>query len=331
MKLLTTSLAALALSSTTAFAATIIDNGIIQLGVDDFGQLNVPGGTPSAADGTTDVGLRFLPTGNEATSHGCLCEGWGVGIGDTMESGSANNDFGVSGLSLISFNSTASSATSVVEMGTSLRITHTFAPATETPNLYQVNVSIENISGVDITDLRYTRTFDWDIEPDTFNELVTHAGVEATTSLLYSNDDGFADSDPFGFRSAILAPENVSFEDSGPDDHGSNFDFGFGGLIAGEAYDFDIFYGATSTETEALAALGEVRAELYSLGQCASDPAGLGLSDCNTFIFGFTGVGGTVVIPDPTPSAVPVPAAGGLLLIGLGALGALRRKKSKAA
>tara|TARA_R110002020_G_scaffold130508_1_gene292026 strand:+ start:445 stop:1446 length:1002 start_codon:yes stop_codon:yes gene_type:complete len=333
MRVLTLSLAALALTSSAAFAASIIDNGVIQLGVDDFGQLNIDGGVPSPVDGTTEVGLRFLPSGNEATSHGCLCEGWGVGIADTMEFGFANNDDGVSGLSLVSFGSTASTATSVVEMGTSLRVTHSFGPAAETPNLYRVNVSIENISGVDINDLRYTRTFDWDIEPETFSELVTHAGVETTTALLYSNDNGFNNSNPFAVRNALLAPANSSFEDSGPRDHGSNFDFGFGGLMADDTYEFDIFYGAAGTEAGALAALGEVGAELYSLGQCGSDPEGLGLNGCNTFIFGFSGVGGAIVIPDPTPTPgeVPIPAAGWLFLSAIGGLGALRFRKSKAA
>jgi len=48
-----------------------IDNGTIQLGVWNEGHLNVPGGPPSL-QGTTVVGLRYLPTGAEATAPGCL-------------------------------------------------------------------------------------------------------------------------------------------------------------------------------------------------------------------------------------------------------------------
>ncbi|MCX7594124.1 MAG: hypothetical protein N2235_10250, partial [Fischerella sp.] len=58
--------------------AAIISNGTIQLGVNQEGHLNVPGGTPSSGSGTTSVGLRFLPTNADGTAPGCLCEGWGV-------------------------------------------------------------------------------------------------------------------------------------------------------------------------------------------------------------------------------------------------------------
>ena len=303
-----------------AHAAAIIDNGTIQLGVDDYGQLNVPGTVPSPVEGTTEVGLRYLPTGNESTSHGCLCEGWGVGIADgsgtPIISGSANNADGVFGLSLVSFTSDATSATSIVDLGTSLRITHAFAPAAETPDLYRVTVTIENISDVDIADLRYTRTFDWDIEPDTFNEFVTQQGVATTPSVLLAIDNGFVDSDPFGDREEIVPGGTGDFVDLGPEDHGSNFDFGFGALAAGESFTFDIFYGASLTEFGALTALSLVEAELYSLGQPERDPLGLGLDGANTFIFGFAGVGGEVVVP---PVRVPEPASLLLLLTALAA------------
>jgi type IV pilus assembly protein PilY1 len=329
-----------------ASATAIIDNGVIQLGVDDLGQLNVPGGVASPVDGTTAVGLRHMPTGLESTSHGCLCEGWGVGIADAggarIASGSANNALGVSNLALVSFGSTASTATSVTELlgdgGASLlRITHAFGPAAETPNLYRVNVSVENISGSLVEDLRYTRTFDWDVEPESFSEVVTHQGVATTPSVLSAVDDGFADSDPFILRSEIVAGGTGDFVDLGPDDHGSNFDFGFGGLAAGEVFEFDIFYGAARTEAEALASLGEVGAEVFSLGQAGSDPDGTGFSATGaktaTFIFGFSGVGGEIIIDDPTPEPdvpdVPLPAAVWLMGAGIAGLGGLRALRGR--
>lgn len=310
--------------------SAIIDNGTIQMGVDTLGQLNVSGGAPSAG-GVAATGLRYMPTNFEATAPGCLCEGWGVGIGETGQGGSANNANATAGLTSVSFNNTASTATSVVTVdGTGLRVTHTFAPAAETANLYRVSVKIENTSASAIADLRYTRTFDWDVEPTAFREYVTHVGTGSTTSLLYSNNNGFENSNPFASRSTLNGvAANTDFKDEGAFDHGSNFDFGFGELKAGEAYDFDIFYGAAANESLALAALGSVGVELYSLGQ-SSAPGGGANDDGVTFMFAFKGVGGSVVVPPPGPSPIPVPAAGFLLLGGIGTMGALRLRRKNA-
>lgn len=96
-----------------AAGAAIIDNGTIQMGVDTYGQLNVGGGSPSAG-GVSATGLRYMPTNYEATAPGCLCEGWGVGIGETGTAGYANNSAGTGGLTSVSFSNTSSTATSVV-------------------------------------------------------------------------------------------------------------------------------------------------------------------------------------------------------------------------
>lgn len=310
-----------------AFASGIIDNGTIQLGVDDLGQLNVPGGVPSPVSGTTIVGLRYLPTGNESTSHGCLCEGWGVAANfadASSGSGYANNAAGTAGLGLVSFASDATSATSIVMMG-ALKVTHAFAPAAETPNLYRVTVTIENTGAVDVDNLFYRRTFDWDVEPDTFSEYVTIGGTAAATAVLAANDNGFCSSNPFVGCGSILGVGD--FVDLGPTDHGANFDFDFGALAAGESFTFEIFYGGATTEADAFAALGLVGAEVYSFGQPSRDPAGTGAGGSNTFIFGFAGVGG-----DPLPPpAVPVPAALPLFLTALVGGGWLRRRRKAAA
>lgn len=313
-------------AATAASASAIITNGTVTLGVDDFGQLNVDGGMPSPFTGTTEVGLRFNETGNEATSHGCLCEGWGVGIGGTAIGGSANNDRGgASGLTLVDFSSTATTATSVVRVGTSLEVTHAFAPSMDTPNLYRVTVSITNISGADITNLLYRRTFDWDVEPTTFSEFVTIGGSAGATAVTAAVNNGFCDSSVFAGCATLGGAPSGDITDFGPLDHGANFDFDFGALADGATFTFDIFYGAALTERGAIAALAAVGAEVFSLGQCDDDPRGLGDAGCNTFVFGFRGVGGDPVDPIPVPAALP------LFLAGLGGFGALRRMKKKAA
>jgi type IV pilus assembly protein PilY1 len=310
-----------------ASAAAIISNGVITLGVDNEGQLNVPGGAPSPVTGTTAVGLRFNATGNEATAHGCFCEGWGVGIGGSGVGGSANNAQGVSEIGVISFTSTASTATSRVSVfGDALRVTHAYAPAAETPNLYRVTVTIENTSDADIANLLYRRTFDWDVEPTTFSELVTIGGSAGASAVLQATNDGFCSSSVFASCGTIGGAPAGDITDFGPLDHGANFDFDFGALADGASFTFEIFYGAALTEAGALGALAAVGAEVFSLGQCASDPRGVGANGCNTFVFGFKGVGGTPIDPNP----IPVPAALPLFLAGLAGFGALRRRRAPA-
>lgn len=316
-------LLAVAVLPLTAFAslAAVIDNGTIQLGVDTFGQLNV---TNDA--GTDIIGVTDLRTGHEATSPGCLCEGWGVGIADSggtaVASGSANNSNGVFNLTSVSFMPVGTdSVTSVVDMGTSLRVTHAFAPTPETDDLYRVTVTIENISGAIIDDLRYRRVMDWDVEPTPFFEFVTIGGTAVATAVLFASNNGFESADPFAGTSNLGAVGD--FTDFGPSDHGALFDFGFGSLGIGEKFSFEIFYGASLTEAGAFAALAAVGAEVYSLGQASDDAAGV-RPGRSTFIFGFSGVGGVVVPP------VPVPASALLLLGGLGMIGGLRLRRRSA-
>ncbi|OBP13704.1 hypothetical protein A5320_17440 [Rheinheimera sp. SA_1] len=313
-----------------ANASAIITDGNVKLGVDDYGNLNI-GGDIGSVTGTTAVGLRYLTANGEyeATSHGCLCEGWGVAIADNNTSGYANNAAGTAGLSVDSFSSTASTASSTTLMGSALKITHSFALAAETANLFRVKVTIENTSGADINNLLYRRTFDWDTDPSPFNEYVTIGGTAAATAVLAASNDGFCSSNPLSGCPGSVSGDFVA---AGPTDHGANFDFDFGALVAGGTYSFDIFYGAASNKTAALNALGEVGAEVYSLGWSGLDANQDGTSDNGsdatpTFIFGFSGVGG-VALPDPTDVPAPAP----VLLLGLGLFGlAMSRRQRKAA
>lgn len=290
-------------------AGAIIGNGVIQLGVRHTGDLNVPGGSRSMG-GTSTVGLRYAPTGAESTAPGCTCEGWGVwdrsaGSG-TGRKGWANSAFGYGNIVVESFTSTASEATAVTRMGAgtgTFRVTHHYAPSAETPNLYQVNVTIENISATP-ADLIYRRVMDWDIEPTPFREFVTlQRGT--STDLWRTDNNGFNSGDPSSFGS--FGQFNVNFVDNGPRDHGALFDFAFGTLAPGAKKSFKTFYGAAGNEVDAKKALGFVGAEVYSFGQ-PSSPNGAALGVPNTFIFAFGAVGGTPVEPPP-PEANKPPVA----------------------
>src|SRR5688500_14128290 len=61
-----------------ADAGAVINNGFIQMGVDNYGQLNVGGGSSSMGCGTSTVGVRFMQTTADGTACGCMCEGWGA-------------------------------------------------------------------------------------------------------------------------------------------------------------------------------------------------------------------------------------------------------------
>ena len=292
------------------YPAVCITNGTILLAVNPTGELNTGDATGSVA-GPGDAGLEYVPTGNDSTSPGCLCEGWGVADPGSGVWGGADLDTegeGGTNLVLESFEYTGSTATSVVLVvdetdAPVFRVTHEYVPSTATPNLYQVNVTIENVSGVAIATVQYRRVMDWDIEPTAFDEFVTIDGG-SPSALFYSSDDGFASPNPLSGPSAILFEGNAV--DSGPDDHGALFDFAFGPLGIDGKISFVIFYGAAATEAEAQAALAAVGAEAYSFGQTSTDPAG---GTPNTFIFAFGKVGGTPIFPPGGPVVVPPPAA----------------------
>jgi len=253
----------------------------VAIGVNDQGHLIFGG-----------VGLTFPGVGN-ALTPGCACEAWGVSGNGIV--GFAGLTTGISNITLDSFISTASTATSVVHLTSlaALRITQSFAPSVGSPNfLFADTVTIANTGGTPITDVRYSRAMDWDVPPTAFSEFVTIQGLPAVR-LVFSNDNGFAVPNPL-VNPAAISPgtTNVNFTDSGPDDHGAFFTFAFGDLAAGASVTFGIFYGAAPTEAGALSALTAVGAGIYSLGQ---SNGGQITGSPATYMFGFEGVGGTGV------------------------------------
>jgi type IV pilus assembly protein PilY1 len=242
--------------------------------------------------------------------------------------GYANEAAGTGGLTLGSFSSTATTATSIVALSglPGLTIKQEYFEATAAPGaLFQNRVTITNTSGASVTDVRYVRVMDWDVPLTEFNEFVTIKGTATTAALEKSHLDGFASSNPLDTScdgGCGYGGVDVDVTDAGPSDHGAYFRFNFGKLEDGESYTFDIFYGATSSEAAALAAIGAAGMELYSLGQSSPPSGDPVLGTPATFIFGFKGVGGVVIEPVSAPGTL---ALAGLALLGLGA--ASRRRQ----
>lgn len=304
--------------------SAIISNGVVQLGINPAGNLNVYGGEPSSG-GTPAVGLRYVPTNADATAPGCLCEGWGVAAGPGPDphagtSGYANEDtdFGANNLEVVEFSNTADSARSVVDVlgdggAPVMRVTHDYEPFPGSPNLYRAAVTVENLTGSPIGDLLYRRVMDWDVEPTAFQEYVTIDGDESSDFLRYSSDDGFASANPLAGPSTFGS--EGFFTDAGPTDQGALFDFGFGALPPLESRSFTVFYGAAGTEADAIDAVAAAQAEIWSLGQ-PSTPDGQTLGTPNTFVFGFSGVGGAGAGADARPPVTLATSAPTRLPVG---------------
>jgi hypothetical protein len=302
----------------TAGAQAIITNGTVQLGVAPTGNLIVPGGTPSSGTGTTQVGIRYVPTNAEGTAAGCECEGWGVGDALSGVAGYANLDTdGIVNLETVSFVSTVSTATSVVDVVNPangihlMRVTHAYLPEPLSPVLYRVNVTIQNLTGSNIS-LRYRRVMDWDIEPTAFDEYVTV--IKGSSPLLtQTTNNGFDTANPLSPPVPLAdRPASGTFIDwplgssdpVAPLDQGAQFSFDFGTLSAGATRSFTTFLGAAGSEAEMEAARGLVAMEAYSLGEPVLraptvenepiDSNGNGYPDSaetgapNTFLLGFS-------------------------------------------
>ena len=194
---------ALVLTASPASAATsagaVISNGTVMLGVNANGSLNYDcagrgdtGCPPNSVQNVREVGLRFQPLNLESTAGGCLCEGWGVGDGGSglVGGGTVSNE-APGHTTVESFSSPSpTEAISTVRVadpskpGFKLQVVHDYHSTSLTPRVFIASVKIKNIGTNPITDLRYRRDMDWDIEPTAFHEWVTIQGTAPSSLRL---------------------------------------------------------------------------------------------------------------------------------------------------
>jgi hypothetical protein len=272
------------------YRGAVVSNGVVGLGINQLADLNVPN-EPSSAEGDTTYGLRLLAPNLDYVSPGCPCEGWGIADLGTNVSGYADESSGTANLNLTSFTHTATTAKSIVVVPGAFQVTHSFHTTGATKSLFQVDITVKNISAGVMNDVVYRRLVDWDMEPTAFSEYVT-INKGTSKKVRYTSDNGFSDADPLVPGGSIDFVGNATL--NGPDDHGALFDIALGKLAKGSSVTFHMFYGAAPQQAAAQTALKAVSAQAYSLGEpMVTVPLALG--GPGTAILAFTAVGGTAI------------------------------------
>jgi type IV pilus assembly protein PilY1 len=288
------------------YNATDEDKRQIAIGVNPRGHLNTSkeeDGGPNIVNNAGYTGVAFhFPVGGkksrlagggtlssganrwqDATAPGCQCEGWGAGGIDKFGRkfhGYANASSGISNVTVKSFTYDLTSIESVTTIKDSsgnpaLEVKHVYGPSPiSTDNLFEVTITITNIAGYKIDDVRYNRSMDWDIPPSEFNEVVSAKGVNASVAtgkyprVLMSGNNGFMRPNPFNSAGSHNRGKGTGdFERYGPRDHGFTATFGFGELLCGENHNFLSYYGAAADRPALEAALEAESIPLYSIGE----------------------------------------------------------------
>ena len=267
----------------------------------------------------------------DGTSPGARWEGWGAGAVDDKTAnafgfaffGSENPSVDLPNLVLKSFIVDATSIKSTVWVLDSsqvpmLEVTHVYGPTSGATNkyLFQALVTVTNISGGELRDVRYRRVMDWDIIENMTGVNVDLYGVVASsdssslppkafqvcdnggsTNGSNNNYRGSGSSaqnpNPFLNCTPIKTALNTDVTDGGGSNGanlGASFNFQLGDLGCNESALFYIYYGAAGSKQEMKDAFASVGATVYSLGYD---------NKYQTLVygFGFKGVSGFAVAP----------------------------------
>jgi len=289
-----------------------------------------PGGADRLDSRTGAVIGKYLPGWYDSTSQGNKWESWSVGAMDTRNppqmawasvSAHVGQDSQKSGqnetskpppMVVKSFVVDATSVKSTVWINDTsglpmLEVTHLYGPTSgaTNKNLFQGLVTITNISGGTLTDVRYRRSMDWDVIENVFTPSVDAVGIRS--SYLGGNypkiwsycDNGGEDNvaanpftacKPYSNNTLNQDYTGLNGQSSSSAGTGSSFDFQFGNLDCNESATFYIYYGAGDSRATLANAMATVGATMYSMGYDPNYPT-------LAYTFGFKGVSGTAVPP----------------------------------
>ena len=340
--------------------STTTANQTIALGVNPAGHLNTPTGSGTVANNANvlnstppgSVGTAYKWSGGknisgggtnypagwyDGTSPGSKWEGWGASgtlpVSGKAISGYASVDAGgiSANITVKSFVVDSTSIKSTVWISDPadptkaplLEVTHVYGPTAgvTNPTLFQALVTITNISGGTLTDVRYRRIMDWDMLNNLTTVYSDMVGVASSYASAYTpkvfdacdNGGSWYSITPDPMVACRPAPlpvttsTHVDYTGLGgtvnnqTTNLGASFTFQFGDLLCNESAVFYIYYGAGSSRTEVTTALNTVGAGVYSLGYDTQYPT-------IAYGFGFKGVSGSAVAPTLPTKTASLPA-----------------------
>jgi len=304
----------------------VVNNGTIALGIGTLGELTVSGGVPSSNCGVSGLlgvapeSIRWMATNDDGMDCDLEGEGWGLsydsGAVSEWASGGSFATPSSPPPTLLAFVPTATSATSVVQIG-DIQMTQAYKPNSVHANVYDDKITLQNVGATTHTHMLYRRVMAWGsaispgwVSPDATRETIdtNPPGAPAPPVLIHTGIVGYAMTpDPTAFPAwwASGPPTAPSFSHvcvgGGYCDVSMVWDFDFGDLAPGASVSYTLYYGADASFAGALTTLVALNVQVYNIAESyGSSPSPSPVS----FFMAF----GNLPMPPPPPPVPPTAA-----------------------
>lgn len=276
-----------------AQAGVSFDNSVIRIGLDETGVLGLKptDHANNCVYGDTDfTSMQRVDDDTDAEDCDREGEGWGLAYGagdDTDTWGKAFYQYGTlqSGGDVTpgSFSYTATTAKSVVMVGTDIELTQDWKPAPKTQYLYGDHITIKNKGMNTIPSVRFRRVMTWSDSSTHYDQTCAEigytpwSGPPAPDSLVFLNLIRLS-TDPSPLMPVVTygSPvEGPPVQDSATncDDQATEWEFQFTGLTPRDTREFTLWYGGAPSRDDSLAALKTVKAQLMSIDHTLANGA----------------------------------------------------------